>query len=813
MIKNYFKIAWRNLLKNRAFSLINVIGLAVSMSVCLLILAIIADQKSYDQFHSNKDRVYRILSTGKNNNDMNDMASTAIPLSEELRKNFTGIESSATLVTDIGGDIFYKEKIASGGGYFADENLFKILDFKLLEGDPKTALSNPKSLVISQELASQLFFNENPIGKTVTFKDTDLSPTGVNNGNRETDYGLFTITGVLKPVEGKTHLPFKILASMSSINALVKDSVLNIAQNDWNSIWANYTYVLLQKGKTEADLQQILDKVSDKCYPKGDFNQYGLKAQALNKITPSDPIGNETHISVPIIVLLVLGVLCLIVMLSACLNYTNLSVARSLTRAKEVGIRKVSGATRRQIFGQFIAESVMISMVSLVFSIFLLFFLQSVFSGLVVNKYLHITFEHTVPLYLAFFGFSLGVGLIAGMLPSLYISAFNPIQILKNFSGTKMFKRLTLRKALLVMQFSVSLIFIISTTLIYLQTDHIFNFDYGFNKDNVINVTLYKQDNYKRFAQEISTNKNIVAVSACAYSPASGTQNTTIIKKTENLKDSLRANYFDIDAKSVDVWDLKLLAGKNLPEIPSQTGESYILVNEKLVDKFKFGSARQAIGQKILVDGNNLEIVGVVKDFQFLDVMRAIEPLMLRNRQSQLNFASIRVTGTNQQETVKFLEETWKKVNPTTKFQYAFLDQELLLVHTMFSNIANVLGFIAFLAVFISCLGLLGMATYTAETRRKEMGIRKVLGSGVFQIILLLSKNYVYMIGIAVVIATPLAYFINNLWLEFFVSRVSISPAVLLLGIFILLTISLLTVLSQAWRAAKVNPVESLKAE
>jgi putative ABC transport system permease protein len=813
MIKNYFKIAWRNLLKNRVFSLINVIGLAVSMSVCLLILAIIADQKSYDQFHTNKNRVYRILSTGKNNNDMSDMASTAIPLSEELRKNFTGIESSATLVTDIGGDIFYKEKIASGGGYFADENLFKILDFKLLEGDPKTALSNPKSLVISQELASQLFFTENPVGKTVTFKDTDLSPTGVNNGNRETDYGLFTITGVLKPLEGKTHLPFKILASMSSINALVKDSVMNIAQNDWNSIWANYTYVLLKEGKTEADLQQMLDKISDKYYPKGDFNQYGLKAQALNKITPSNPIGNETHVSVPEIVLLVLGILCLIVMLSACLNYTNLSVARSLNRAKEVGIRKVSGATRKQIFGQFIAESVLISMVSLVFSILILFFLQYLFSGLVVNKYLHITFEHTVPLYLTFVGFSLGVGLIAGLLPSLYISAFNPIQILKNFSGTKMFKRLTLRKALLVMQFSVSLIFIISTTLIYLQTDHIFNFDYGFNKDNVVNVTLYKQDNYKRFAQEISSKKNIVAVSACAYSPASGTQNKTIIKKTENLKDSLHTNYFDIDAKSVDIWDLKLVAGKNLPEIPSQTGESYILVNEKLVEKFKYVSPNQAVGQKILLDGNNVEIVGVVKDFQFLNVMRAIEPLLLRNRQSQLNFASVRIAGTNQQETVKYLEAAWKKVNPTTKFQYAFLDQELLLVHTMFSNIANVLGFIAFLAVFISCLGLLGMATYTSETRRKEMGIRKVLGSGVFQIILLLSKNYVYMIGIAVFIATPLAYFINNLWLEFFVSRVSISPAVLLLGIFILLTISLLTVFSQAWRAAKVNPVESLKAE
>jgi putative ABC transport system permease protein len=813
MIKNYFKIAWRNLLKNRAFSFINVIGLAVSMSVCLLILAIIADQKSYDQFHSNKDRVYRILSTGKNNNFMNDMASSAIPLAEELRKNYSGIEASATLVRNIGGNVFYNEKIASGGGYFADENLFKILDFKLLEGDPKTALTNPRSLVISQEMASKLFFNENPVGKTITFKNTGLYPTGVDNGNRETDYGLFTITGVLQPAEGKTHLPFKLLASMSTLNTLVKDSVLNVDLNDWNSIWANYTYVLLQKGKTEADLQNILDKISDKYYPKGDFNQYALKAKALTEITPSNPIGNETHIAIPKIVLLVLGVLCLIVMLSACLNYTNLSVARSLTRAKEVGIRKVSGATRIHIFGQFIAESVLISMVSLKLSIVILFLLQALFSSLMINKYLNINFNHTIPLYLTFIGFSLAVGLIAGLLPSIYISAFNPIQILKNFGGTKVFKRLTLRKALLVMQFSVSLIFIISTCLIYLQTAHIFNFDYGFNKDNVINVTLYKQENYKRFAQEISINKNIEAVSACTFLPATGTQNGTMVKKAVNLKDSLQTSYIDIDAKCIDVWGLKLIAGKNLPEIPSQNGERHILINQKMVEKFKLGTPQKAVGQKILVGENTVEVVGVVKDFQFLNVMREIGPLMLRNRQSEFNYATIRISGNNQKETTKYIEETWKKVNPTTNFEYEYLDEELLLVHTVFSNVANVLGFIAFLAVFISCLGLLGMATYTAETRRKEMGIRKVLGSGAFQIILLLSKNYINMIAISVIIATPLAYFINNLWLDFFVSRVSISPAVLIFGIFILLAISSLTVLSQAWRAAKVNPVESLKAE
>lgn len=813
MIRNYFKTAWRNLLKNKTFSSINIIGLAVSMSVCLLILSIIAEQKSYDQFHQNKDRIYRILSTRKNNSQMKDMASSALPLGEELRKNYTGVDASASLVRNIGGDIFYNDKIASGGGYFTDGNLFKILDFKLAAGDAATALENPRSLVISEELASQLFYNENPIGKIVNFKNTDLSPTGIDNGNRETEYGLFTITGVLKPVEGKTHLPFKILASLSTLNALAKDSIINYKMNDWGNIWSNYTYVLMQKGKSEADLQQILNKVSDKYFPKGETNQYAFKAQSITEITPGSAIGNETHISIPKIVLVILGVLCLIVMLSACLNYTNLSVARSLTRAKEVGVRKVSGATRNQIFGQFIAESVLISLVSLVFSIVILFVLQSLFANLVVNKYLNITFSQNISLYLIFIAFSILVGVVAGILPSIYISAFNPIQILKNFSGVKIFKRLTIRKALLVVQFSVSLIFIISTTLIYLQTDRIFNFDYGFNKENVVNVNLYKQENYKRFAQAIATNKDVVSVSACMFLPATGMQNGTIIKKSDSPKDSLQVNFIDIDAKCVDVWGLKLVAGKNLPEIPSTNGEKYTLINEKMVSNFKLGTPKQAIGQRILVDGNNLEIVGVVKDFQYLDVMRAIEPLMLRNRQSEFNFATIRINGNNQTETLKFLEATWKKVNPMTRFEYEFFDQELLLIHTMFSNIANVLGFIAFLAVFISCLGLLGMAAYTAETRRKEMGIRKVLGSGVFQIIMLLSKSYMILLGVAVFIATPLAYFINTLWLDFFVSRVSISPAVIGFSIFILLLISILTVISQSWRAARVNPVESLKTE
>ena len=812
MIRNYFKTAWRNLLKNKTFSLINIIGLAVSMSVCLLIILIIADQKSYDQFHVNKDRIYRIQTIGKNGNDTK-TASSALPLGDALRTEYTGVEASASLVKNIGGDVFYNDKIASGGGYFADGNLLKIMDFKLAKGDAVTALQNPFSLVISEEMAAQLFYRENPIGKTVKFNDKGINPGGPETGNKETEYGKFTITGILKPNPGKTSLPFELLASLSTVNSLTKDSVLNYPPNDWNNVWSNYTFVLMQKGKTKADLQLILDKISDKQYPKGDGNQFAFIAEALTDITPSEPIGNMTNISLPPIVLVILSVLCLIVMLSACLNYTNLSVARLLTRAKEVGIRKVSGATRKQIFAQFITESILVALISLVFSIIILMGLQQLFLGLSLNKYFNITFSHNINLYLIFLGFSILVGFIAGLLPSIYISMFNPLHTFKSLNGIKFFKRLTMRKVLLVVQFSVSLVFIISTALIYFQTNHVLNFNYGFDKENVVNIKLFKAENYSRYVHAISANKNISAVAACAFLPATGTDMGSLVYKSDNRKDSLNSNFIDIDAQCLNVWGLKLVAGKNLPETPAATGEQYALINETMVNEFKYPSSAAAVGQRVFIDDNNVEIVGVVKDFQYRDVTRRIEPLMLRNRKREFGYVTVRIAGKNVPETVRFLQNTWKQVNPNTKFEYEFFDQQLLVTHSILKDVASIVGLLAFLAVFISCLGLLGMATYTAETRQKEIGVRKILGSSVFQIIVLLSKGFIVMLGIAVIIATPVAYFLNMMWLNFFPSRVSISPAILLMSISALTAISMLIVLSQGWRVSRANPVNSLRME
>jgi putative ABC transport system permease protein len=812
MIKNYFKTAIRNLIKNKTFSFINIIGLAVSMSVCLLIINIIAEQKSYDTFHTKKDRIYRVMTTGVGANDMQ-TATSAFPLAKKLKQEYPGIEQSATLVRNIGGDMLYKENAASGGGYFADGELFKILDFKLSKGDAATALQNPFSLVITEDIAKLLFGKEEAIGKVVQFNDKGINPGGPEKGNRETSFGTFTITGVLQAVPGKTHLPFKLLASLSTIPALTADKKIQIDVNNWNDVWTNYTYVLLDKTKTEADLQNILSQVSGKQYQKGSPNEYQFKVKALTDITPANPIGNETHVAMPYLMLLIISVLGFIVMISACLNYTNLSVARSLSRTKEVGIRKVSGATRKQIFLQFIIEAIVVSLLSLVLAILLLFFLKKAFTGLWFNQFLNISLEQNLWLYASFIVFSILIGLVAGALPSVYISAFNPLVMMRNFSGMKYFKRLTLRKALLVVQFSVSLIFIISTVVLYQQTNHVLNFNYGFNKENIINVNLYKQENYQRFVQAISSNKDIAAVSGCSFLPSTGTQHGTLVYKAENKKDSLQIAFIDVDSKFIDVLNLQLTAGKTFPDVVDTTGENYVVVNETFVKDFKYTSSAGVIGQRISIEGNTVEVIGVVKDFQFLNVTQEMRPLVLRNRPSTFGVASIKVRGTDMASTISFLQATWKKVNPNTIFEYQFFDEQLLFMHSMLSDVAKILGTLSLLAVLVSCLGLLGMATYTAETRAKEISIRKVIGSSVPQIIVLLSKGFIVLLAIAAVIAIPAAYLLNNMWLQFFASRINISPLTLIISVMAMLLISLLTVFSQSWRAAFANPIKKLRNE
>ena len=813
MLKNYIIIAWRNLIRNKSFSLINILGLAVSMSVCLLIIMVILDQYGYDSYHTKKDRIYRVHTTRYQQNN-GESASSALPLAEKLRNEFPAIEEAAAINKEIGGDIIYEDKFASGGGYFADENLFKILDFSFKEGNPNTALKEPFSLVITSDLAEILFKNESALGKVVAFHDKDIKATDIEEGNIETDFGYFTITGVLNPTPGKTHLPFKLLASLNTMKSLPQGAIMSTAENDWDNVWTNYTYVLLKEGSGKEVLQSDLDQISEEIYGPKYENKHSFKAMALGDITPIGFIGNTTHVSIPKVVLLILGVLCLIVMFSACLNYTNMSVARALTRVKEVGIRKVSGANKKQIFAQFITEAVVISLFSLVFAFVMLLVLERGVDGLTFNQYLKISFQQSLPAILIFIGFSILVGVVAGLLPAMYVSKLNPVNLFNKLSGVRFFKSMGIRNILLVIQFSISLIFIISVVLIQSQAKHILNFDYGFDKDNIVTVKLFNPDNYQRFAQAIASNPAVSEVGASSLIPGGGWNFGGEVLNPDFPLDSISTNFFDVNSGAKDVLGLEVIAGENLPV---EGNDNLIMINEFAVKDFKLGSNEQAIGKQLAIqDGDsfkNVQIAGVVKDFQFLSPDREMQSLVLRNRNDALGFALVKVSGENQAQTLSALETAWKEVNPASKFSYKYLDEELLFIHQVLGDVMSVIGLISFLAIFVSCLGLLGMATYTAQTRTKEIGIRKTLGSSIPQIIYLLSKGFLKLLGFAVLLAVPAAYFINNLWLEFFASRVSIGVIPIGIGVGSILIISLGIILSQAYRAAQVNPIDSLKTE
>lgn len=813
MLKNYIIIAWRNLFRNKSFSLINILGLAVSMSVCLLILMIGMDQYSYDTYHSKKDRVYRVHTTRYQENN-GESASSALPLAEKLKSEFPSIEAAAAINSEIGGDVIYADKFATGGGYFADGNLFQILDYSFKEGNPNTALNEPYSLVITSDLAEILFGTESALGKSVRFQDKDMRAMDIEEGNSVTDFGYFTITGVLNPNPGKTHLPFKFLASLNTMKSLPEGAVRTVDGNNWDNVWTNYTYVLMKEGQSKDLLQANLDQISEEIYgPKYD-NKHSFKAMSLRDLSPSGFISNTTHVSVPKVVLLILGVLCLVVMFSACLNYTNMAVARSLTRLKEVGVRKVSGANKSQIFLQFITEAVVISLCALLFAFLLLQILEQGFLGLTFNQYLKISFSQSLSGIGIFIGFSILVGIVAGILPALYVAKLNPVSLFNNLSNIKLFKSLGIRNILLVFQFSISLIFIISIILIQSQARHMLNFDYGFDKENIVSVKLFDPANYERFAQAVVSNPQILEVGATSLIPGGGWNFTLEAVNLDFPTDTIQTNFFDINSSTATVLDLKLIAGQNLP---MEGSDNLILINEFAVKTFHLESVDQAVGSQLILEENgefkNVQVAGVVRDFQFLSPDRSMESLVLRNRNDALGFALVKVSGQNQQQTIASLEAVWKEVNPDSKFSYKYLDQELLFIHQVLGDVMKVIGLISFLAIFVSLLGLLGMAMYTAQTRVKEIGIRKTLGSSIPQIIYLLSKGFLKLLGFAILLAIPAAFFINNLWLNFFASKVSIGLIHIGIGVGSILLISLVIILSQAYRAAVINPINSLKSE
>ncbi len=815
MLYNYLKVGIRNILKYKVFSFINVFGLAVAMSVCLLIILMLADQKRYDQFHANKDRIYRILSDRAGSKGP--AATTPFPLANALKTNYPFIKETTQLIRGVGGDITYGEKTLEMRGYFADAPFFKVFSFPLEKGNKATALLLPNSIVISKELARQLFNQENPLGKTVQFTDRGLSHLGGRSGGPSSDWGVFTITGVMGEKDYKSHLQFDGLVSYASRLALYqKNQVEDLTEN-----WGNnhcYTYVLLNQEKGEADLTAALsDIIAHRQAQLKEIKGFALARQKLTQITPGKLVSNESSYNLPLEAYYFLGLLALVIMLSASLNYTNLSIARALTRAKEIGVRKVTGAGRKDLIFQFLSESILMSLFAVAMAVLLLIFLKPAFRGLWVNQYLNFELQGNLFVYLAFTGLALLIGLMAGLYPALHLSAFKPVKVLKNLDSLRPGK-LGMRKVLSVSQFVISLLFITTAVLLYNQFKHFVSFDYRFTAQNIVNISLQGND-YRKVSQVFSTVPGVATISACDYLPATYVSNEITVKPVGSRKEYTKMTILLTDENFVDNLGVKLLAGRRLePASAPDSASRLILVNEASVKALGYQHPSQLIGQTIESEWGPemLEVIGVVEDFVFRAPMAGtdkIGPLVLRNEPRSFTVVNVQLTPGNLRGTVAKLAAEWKQIDPVHPFQYEFYDQQLAETNQGFFDLVSILGFLALLAVIISCLGLLGMATYTVERRRKEVGIRKVLGAADWSIAFLLSKEFVRILIVAIGIGAPLSYFLNNLWLQHFPNRVPFGLGTILSGTLLLLGLGLLTIGSQTLRTARTKPVDSLKVE
>ena len=795
MIKNYLLTAFRNVLRYKGFSLINIFGLSLSMSVCMLIIVVIMDQYAYDDMHTKGDRMYRVQQVDSLADIGLKMGSNPYALGIELREKYAIAEEVVILNNSFGGTGLYNETRLDFSGLYTNSAFFDVFDFQLQVGSVANLLDEPYTLVLSQETANKFFGEEDPIGKFI-----------------EVDSTAYEVKGVVTKTKKKSHIQFEALISISTLE--IKDKLRDVPRyvNNWETGYGSWIYLLLHEDADLDNIQQILDRISIEQYKDNEDVNYSFYLQSFDKIVPGPLLGNEIGVFMPKVFILFLGGLALVIIVSAAFNYTSLSVARSMLRAKEVGVRKTFGATRSQVIIQFLSEAVVIAIISLIAAIVLLQFLLPAFSGMQLMSMLEIRPEQNTKVYFWFLLFALVTGLLAGALPAVFISAFRPIFVLKGITNVKFFSRIALRKILLVTQFVFSIVFIISILLIFKQMNFMINSHPGFDSEVVYDINLQGKD-FSKVKDEYSQFPEVVNIAASSHIPAEGNiWGVDIRLKMDDEK--FNANYFSADENSIETLGLELIAGRNFPENMSGKNEKFVIASEMTVEQFQLGTPQEAVGTTLILDDSTLvEIIGVIKNYQYVAVFLTLKPMLLRYIPDRYNHAFLRLDSPNMTATVDKIEKTWDKIDPDHEIDGDFLDDRIKFYYSFFEDIMYTVGFATLLAIIIAAFGLLGMATYSTRTRTKEIGIRKVFGAEVNHIILLISKSYMWLMLLAAIIGGIIAYLVNNMWLQHLSKSVDFGVGTILTGVFIVAFVGLLTISSQTLKAAKTKPATTLKNE
>ncbi|WP_394748159.1 FtsX-like permease family protein [Spongiimicrobium salis] len=800
MLKNHFKIAWRNLLKNKGYSIINIGGLAIGLACFLMIVMFIQNELSYDRYHENSNRVYRVLHHLNENDYKEAWVWGNAPVGPALKEDFSEVLETVqfsgredVLLTN--GDLTFQE----GNCFYVTPSVFDVFTWNMISGDPKTALEAPYSIVLTESTAKKYFGDEDPMGKT-------LSGTSVR-----ADDGDYTVTGIIKDIPSNSHFGFDVLVSMSTFYQ-ARPSIFD----SWGYV-DFYTYFLVPENFDPIAFQAKIPAFLEKRLPEEnkqfhyDVSFEALEDAYLNSTAARQPgvTGNASNIYI-------FGIIGLFILVIASINFMNLATARSMERAKEVGVRKVIGAQKRGLISQFLGESLTMVLIAAILGVAVVVICLP-WMREITGKTFQLEHIFTTSNLLLYLGTALITAFLSGSYPAMVLSNFRPATVLKGVFKTSK-NGVTLRKALVIFQFSLSIALIAGTAIVYFQMDYMLNRDLGFDREQQLvidfNYDFQVRNRLETIKSEFEKNGSISSVSASrtvpgAHFPGAGTQ----IQIPNGEMDFFDISLYEVDVDFIPHFKMEMVAGRPYSRDFAIDTIGSLVVNEAAVKHFGYASPEEIIGKRFEQWGKEGTIIGVVKDFNFLSLHQEVEPLSLRLEPSSSRYLSLRIQSDNLPATISEIREKWATLAPHRPFLYSFLDDSFNTQYEADFRFKKLFTLFSFLAIFIACLGLLGLATYSAMQRTKEIGIRKVLGAEAGSIVRLLSKDFIKLVLIAMFIATPLSWYAMNNWLEVYAYKVTISWWIFALASIIAITIAILTVSFHAIKAAVANPVKSLRTE
>ncbi len=789
MFRNYFKIAFRNIVRHKAYSAINIAGLAIGMASSIFILLWVQNESSYDQFHTNEKQIYRVTAEASGFKAAVNPAGMPAGLKQEMPeiKNYVRFSHPSTILLENGLKKFEEKNV-----FYVDSTLLEVFSFKLVKGNAATAMQKPDAILMTEDMAKKYFGNEDPIGKTLK----------KNNGEN------VMVTAVLANIPSNSHLQFDFIMPMSAI----AKSDWDLKGNAWNS-FNFYAYLQLDKSfkATNTSLQKLsqqMDAIYKKHQPDGIKVNFQLQPLASIHLQPALQVdlpghGNAQYVSIFFIV-------AIFILIVACINFMNLATARSERRAKEVGLRKVVGAMRGQLIGQFLGESMLISFFALLFAIAIVLAGLPLFNVLAGKTLTINLLDAKVLLWLI--GIALLTGIISGSYPALFLSGFKPVKVLKGNMKATGNGRL-FRNALVVTQFIVSIVLLTGTVVIYNQLQFIKNRNPGFQKDNLIYMSMTgemwnKLPALKTELQKNAFTSNYAITSELPVNIMSG--DIDVQWEGKDPKSQVVIPSLAVNENFIDVFKMKILNGRGFSAAFKADSSNYV-INETAA-KLMGMTVANAVGKPLSFYKTKGMIIGVVKDFNFKPIQQSIEPLVLRLNIWGGNII-VRANPGQTEATIKALAGISQQLNPAYPFSYNFLDQDIANLYKGEQQMGSIFNLFAILAIFISCLGLYGLSAFMAQQRTKEIGVRKVLGASIFNIVYLLSTGFTRLILIAACIAIPLSWYVINKWLQGFAYHIDISWMIFVFASLAALVIALLTVSYESVKAAVNNPVNSLRTE